>query len=328
MAYGNIDYRERNLSYSQITEWNSCAFRHNLSYNLGYRPKENAIPLLLGTFIHEALAALILQQDPRVAVEEVAQTSIDSIESPIVADLIQSTKEQGLEIADRTDDWMGISAGHWKTVNFSGHGPMVEHKFSMPIEGWKGYVGVVDWVAENRSTGKIWLIDWKTRGRMADPRSEEVNLQLMSYLYVLRYYGLEVDGAAIVQILSKLPVQPKVNKDGSMSRAAITSDWSTYEKALIEQGLEPDDYFDMRQKLSDKDFFEFVELYFSDVEITTAWDRIILPTAKQIRKAGPSIRSMSTFNCKYCAFKRPCLEDLRGYDALTTLNTEYNRRDS
>lgn len=314
-----------NLSYSQIQEWLHCRYRHNLTYREGWRSKSDAIPLHLGSFIHEALAAIILRNDPDYAVAGAVSDILDGLDSPIMADLMQATAEQALDIAKRTDEWMGISAGHWETVYYADE-PLVEYKMDCPIPGFDAYVGIADWVATHKDTGKTWLIDWKSRGRINDPRTEELNLQLMSYLWMLtREYGIDVDGSAIVQILTKLPAQPKLNKNGSMSRTNISTDWTTYKAALEEHGLDPADYLDMENKL-DMQFFDFVELYFSEQEIQHAWQDIILEAAGEIAYSGNRYRSMSPWNCRNCQFKQPCLADLRGHDAQGILEMHYDRR--
>ena len=320
-----INYSERNLSYSQLVDWMGCPYRHHLSYNLGYRPKTDSTPLLLGSFFHEAIAEIIRGRDPHPIIEACVEEEMEKIESGLFQDAIEIIGEQAIDLAIRADEFMGISAGEWETVYLEDD-PLIERKMLIPMKGWAGYVGIADWVARHRKTGLVWLLDWKTRGRLQDPKSEELNLQLMSYVHQLQELGVEVDRAGIVQVLSKLPVEPKRNKNGSMSRVKITTDWDTYEKALIKARLDPADYQDMRDKL-DARFFELVELYFSPDEINNAWHGIVRPTSEAIQSDVLHTRNMSTWNCKYCAFRDPCLADLRGYDAQSILSDNYERKE-
>lgn len=303
----------------------NCAHRHNLSYIQGYRPKTDSTPLVFGSLFHEAMNGIIKDGYGDWYVQAALDKMLEDGVSDIMASVITNTAEQALKVAERTDDWMGISAGKWKTVYHEGE-PLVELKMSIPIPGWEGYVGIADWVAEDQHTGKVYAIDWKTRGRIADPRSEDVNLQLMTYLHMLWSLGIKVDSGAIVQVLSKLPVQPKLNKNGQMSRSKVATDWSTYEEALIANDLDPDDYYEMRDKL-DAQFFDFVGLDFSLVEVSNAWNEIVLPAASSIINDENRIRNMSPWNCRNCGFKQPCLEGLRGHDAQGTLDMFFERRD-
>lgn len=323
MADGSTDFTGRNLSYSQIVEWMNCPHKHNLSYIQGYRPKSDGIPLMFGSFFHEGIAADIRGEGVRKSVEDAATKASEKLSSPLLIGVLEDTAEQAIEVVYRASEWMAIHSA-WETVSLNGE-PLIEVKMDVPIEGWQNYVGIGDWVARNRYNGKTYLIDWKTRGRLSDPRNEELNLQLMSYLAMFAQLGLTIDEAAIVQVLSKLPVRPKLNKDGTMSRAKIATDWMTYEEALIENGLDPDDYFTMREKL-DAQFFEFVELYFSPQEIKSAWDTIIYPSSQAIIQDETRMRHMSPWNCRNCAFKQPCLEDLRGYDPTDTLERHFERK--
>lgn len=325
MAPGDYDFTERNLSYSQLTEWMSCPHRHKLSYLEGYRPVSDGVPLLFGSFFHETIAGIILEGDGNASLAEAVIGALDGVDSEISRELIVSTADQAYQVALRADKWLGISEGNWRTIQLDGE-PLVEKKLDIPVPGWQAYVGIADWVAENLINGKTYLIDWKTRGRLNDPKKEELNLQLMSYTYMLQELGVSVDSAAIVQVLSQLPVVPKLNKNGTMSRQKIQSDWATYEEALIENDLDPAEYQDMRSKL-DTQFFDFVELYFSDGEVTNAWNEIVLPTADNIRNDIERVRYMSPWNCRNCPFKAPCLEGLRGYDPTDTLEYYFQRRD-
>lgn len=305
----------------------SCHFRHSLSYRGGWKPKEDGIPLQLGSMIHAGIAAEILHQSPEEAIQALVRENQEKALSEEWAEMIYLTGEQALDITNRAIDWLEIREGRWETIELEGQ-PLVELALEMPLWDLRAsYKGVIDWVARDTETGKIHLIDFKTRGRFNRPDAEETNLQLMSYMFMLTHYGVNVDTASIIQILTKLPSQPKLNKDGSMSRQKITTDWSTYRAALVDAGLDPADYEDMREKL-DGEFFDLIPLYFSHEEVFAAWHEIIRPAIRSILvESNMWLRSMSTWNCKYCAYREPCLASLRGHDMEGLLDMYFDRRE-
>ena len=74
------------------------------------------------------------------------------------------------------------------------------------------------------------------------------------------YVGLdEIDGV-YWQVKKAAPRLPSRNKDGKMSRRAMVTTWEVYKGALLEAGLDPADYEDMRDKLSDKESVNYWQM--------------------------------------------------------------------
>jgi len=65
----------------------------------------------------------------------------------------------------------------WETVMDPAGIPMIEYHFTIPLKGWGGFHGYIDWVGRHKPTGQIWLVDWKVRGSFQPYEAEEVNLQ-------------------------------------------------------------------------------------------------------------------------------------------------------
>lgn len=87
-----------------------------------------------------------------------------------------------------------------------------------------------DLIVREISTDRIWCVDHKTVRSMpaADWRIED--LQSTLYPWGLRTLGLDVYGFLFNYIRQKAPSVPHINKDGSISRARIDTDFYTLAK--------------------------------------------------------------------------------------------------
>jgi hypothetical protein len=158
-----------------------------------------------------------------------------------------------------------------------------------------------------------WLTDFKTRGQLQDDSSEETNLQHPVYQYVATANGVPISGSVTFQIINKAPAIPKMNKDRTMSRSVIATDWDTYEAALIRNGLNPKLYLDVKAKLN-KEFVRVTRCFRSEEEVSRVWHSIILPAAWEMANGVQPIRSMGHFTCMNCAVRPICMASLKNYD--------------
>lgn len=207
----------------------------------------------------------------------------------------------------------------------------IEFRVTVPVKKNKVYDhfhGTIDLVARERQSGMLWLIDHKVRGTLQPIEDEEVNIQMVAYQYaLLKTYGIKTVGSIAHQIFSELPAEPKVNKNGEISKAACKTDWATYRAAVVREGQNPDDYLEMAQKLQEVEFWRYSRAYRSEREITNVWQEIILNTASDMaRKVKRLPRSLSAWNCKGCQFRTLCLEELRGGDIEYLKATDFQVR--
>lgn len=317
------------VSYSQLAEWFSCRYKHNLSYRIGYRSKIDAPALQLGTLVHAGIAAHLNQETVFAQIELVTQNYIENLPVEIDTDEVWERSHTAYEIVMRLVEW--LEPYTWETLHIPNperpeNGlALIEQTLTVPLFGEHRFKFICDWAAQQNNIN--WLVDFKTRKYLSSDEHEETGLQYLSYVHGLRALGVAIQGVRIVQIRSDLPAQPSLNKDGSMSRRKISTDWATYKQALIDQGLDPADYSEMQDKL-DTQWFKMTELVFSDEEVDAAWNEIIVPAAREmIEHRGPYYRSMTPWNCRYCAYREVCLSELRGYDYEYLLNTNFERKE-
>ncbi len=324
------------LSFSQISTYLRCRQEWRYVYQENLVPRMDARPLSLGSAVHTGLAMALrgyhhgwmpVEDGVRKGVEAWREQELareDLFEEEVEA--VHQVAADAEQIAIRTLRKLPID--EWETVTDLSGTPMIEYYFTVPLKGWGGFHGYIDWVGRHKPTGQIWLVDWKVRGSFQPYEAEEVNLQNAAYQYaIFRILREPPVGTITFQISGKLPTKPKLNKDGTMSRALIKTDWETYKAALLEAGLSPDDYLDMADKLSTVEFFRPVKEYRTLDTVRRVWREVIEPTAREIRRSNKIVvRNLGHRTCNGCAYRQLCLAELGGEDAEYIRETHYRSR--
>ncbi len=329
------------ISYSRLAEWTTCRYRWKLRYIDKIAARMDARPPTLGDAIHRGMAAVMLEKDHALAIDEWGEEYLRENIIPVggaedvitagarelnfqIEELIDEVTSTAKGIVERTSKVFGPN--QWEPVEINGV-PAVEINLQSPIRGWGGYQGFLDLVAREKETGLIWVIDYKTRQQLQSETIEEVNLQMASYQYLALRHGVPTVGSLTFQILAKEPSIPKLNKDGTMSRQKIATDWTTYRQALVENGLDPADYAEMEEKLN-VEFWRESRAYRSVLEIKNTWREVIQRMAWDMRRRTPHYwRKMNIFNCRQCWAREYCLEELRGGDTDFLVEFMYKRTD-
>lgn len=334
------------VSQSLLRDWNKCQHYFGLVHVQNLTRRYPTRPLQTGTLIHAGMEGFLLAQfaNPKITrdkgraaiLDAVAIKQGDFLRQDYIAPFIDNEWKdeanklciEASEIAFRCAEWLGFFGKdcEWETVAFQKK-PLVEFEMleteSMVIDGQRveyDIGGKLDWVARNRKLKKNFLIDFKSRDQMQQPEYDHPQTQSPVYLWLLRKRGIEVHGTGTLQIRRAIPVAPKQNQTKPkgeklfpMSRAAIVTDWPTYEKALLDAGLDPKHYEDMRLRL--KPFFSISPEIRGDREVNTIMDAVhhaaeeILSTPRE-----KYYRERYPMNCRGCDMEEICTADLLGHD--------------
>jgi CRISPR/Cas system CMR-associated protein Cmr5 small subunit len=228
-------------------------------------------------------------------------------------------EERGIGVARRTVAMLELE--RWMTYWYKDE-PLVEQKLYYETEDFI-YTCIPDWVAEDLSEGGVWILDYKVRKQFQPPESEEVNVQFPAYQYVLARIGLQTTGSIMVQTKAVVPSIPKLNQNGSMSRAKIATTWDIYKAELIRNNLNPDDYqVDMESKLTTA-FDRLDRVHRNEFIVNGFWDQLVVPAAREMLKSPEPIRHMNHMNCNGCWAREFCLGELYGEDTDFLLQTNY-----
>lgn len=298
----------RRVSYSQINQYIRCPWLWHAEYQRGIKRLDTQ-PMTLGKAVHLGLAAAIAGTgDPhQVTVDYIALQPFNET----------SNLWQAPQIVERAISHLQLDSGKWEILYHPGTGlPLIEYPLEIRLIPRSPIMvqAVVDWVVRHKPSGAVWVVDHKVRKQFLSDIADESNLQAAMYQYMLAKAGIQTHGSMTFQIKAALPSVPKQNKDGSMSRTTIATDWSTYEKALLEAGLNPTDYWDMRQKIEmSSPFFQETRAYRSPLELENTWQEVVIPTVREMLRVGDTpARRITHLHCANCYVRQLCFEQLRG----------------
>lgn len=317
---------ENYLSYSQIADWLRCRQLWRYNWEQRLRPKIKARQPELGDAVHRMIATWLRIGDVDQGWTDwrnvfLARAGRDLFDEEL--ELVDALEIDAAHTALRAVKFIqetGLTTAIWNGI------PMIEQRVSFPLAGWKGFVGVFDWVAQDLSTGMEWLIDWKVRDSFQTQLAEDVSLQMGLYSAAAQLKGRLITGSRTLQIKAGAMKMPTLNQNGSMSRADIRTDWFTYRTALEASGLNPDEYEDMKAKLDAKVFQDWLMSYRSQTELWTLWNEIAIPVSREIlSKRRRIVRNMNFFNCVTCPAQELCLASVRGHDTEYIVAREFER---
>lgn len=308
---------EGTVSWSQIRTWTTCRQKWYWLYRVGIVPKRMRRAPSIGSCGHVALAAVTAGTDWEAAVdawlqEELAKPMFDEEveEYHKVADLVRGIIPR--YIAHYQDTFEPV---------------VVERRFDIPVSGVKTrLVGYWDAIVKDRD-GKLWLKENKMP-QHGFRTYEDLILdgQIGVYQWAARRSGFPVVGTIFDQLLAKLPAEPSVNKDGSLSRAKVYTDWETYKARLLERGLDPANYAEMEDKLSGFEFFKRDYIYRPPSEVKQftegmqqkVWE--LSATRKRIYRCD------SFINCSGCDYRELCIEQAKGRDVQDLIEMSFEPR--
>lgn len=312
--------KNRNVSWSEIAAWCSCRQRWFWAYQRLIVPKRVERAPSVGSCGHAALAAMLQGKDWRLAVELWLEREIkkrplfeeDIAERRAVADLI-----------------LGIMPRYQERYHDDLSPVVVESKFEIPIRGISTkLIGYWDAIVRS-SDGNLWLVENKfPQQRFRSEADLELDGQVGVYQYAAHRLGYPVIGTIYNQILARLPAEPKVNKDGSLSRARICTDWQTYQSFAVRQGLDPAHYSEMQEKLVDFEFFQRNHIYRPLIEIRL-FTRDMERRIWDMRGSKKHIyRSESFIICGHCPYRELCLESVKGGDTAYIIANQFEPKKS
>lgn len=301
-----------NIRYSQIAQFLKCQKSYEYGYVQELEPVRLQDKLFLGTAIHAGLEAYFKGEMILEAVNNVCDNALlkENLNEEDLAN-ISYIRDTAKSIVPRAIDFL---PGHeWEPIEVNGK-KAVEMKFQYNLPN-VNIVGTVDLVARHKPTNQVFIIDHKTRGSLKDEDAEQYNLQLAFYQYVLQKLGINVVGTAIFQIKSDPLATPRLNKDGSMSRAKIATTWEFYKSSLVANGLDPDDYeMEMRPKLEFNEFFRLNKVFRSEKTVNNIWDKVIMPTIDNILNSKKFIPNMTPMTCNFCSYSPLCNAEIDDSD--------------
>ena len=304
---------------SHIKTWRRCKRQYYYSYILKIEKRRRSYPLMRGTVVHDMIERHANGEDPWPALEEmrVKYTALWDEEREYYGD----------PIAEITS----IMKGYFRWYKEDPLVPVhllptmtrfAEFEFEVDLTPSIVMKGKIDMVAHDRMR-RNWLVDHKTHKVLPTGDLKYSDIQSAIYVWAARAVNpkIALEGVAWNYLRWKAPTVPLMltgkKSKGTMSRRAADTTWSVYRRALLDNGLSPKDYADMKKKLLGKEADFFVRQYLPVNE--TILDNLLeesITTAREMkRKAGVDKTRTIDKHCQWCDFYTLCQAELKGLDA-------------
>lgn len=313
------------IRYSEISTFLKCRKKHSIQWVREIEPRNTNDRFLVGTWGHAALKAMFLKQDAFEMVDKEVQDYREGKQylPPIVEHMEMA--RVALVAAEKAYDALILE---YEPV-------MVEETLFYDYSSTVQLTGTPDLVAKQRSTDAIWLFDHKFRSTFRPASSEDFNLQMFFYTKLLQLTkGLDVVGSRQLQIKPLEPKEPKITKDGKISRQNITTDWESFRHAVLANGEDPDSYLDMKSKLEDHKFLDWdtCAALRSLEEINEVWTNEILPAVGSIIQAHRhpgTVHPARCFDfgaCNFCEVNSLCVAEMKNEDISVMMKSSYKQK--
>lgn len=289
------------LSNSRAYVFNKCPFSYALKYVLKVYPLAKTVHIdswerfSRGILIHGGLEAAFLGQDiaqgVRAALRDENELSED--QKFLLPTLLSEAEQIAMDVAE----W--LPASDFEPVVVGGS-PAVELEIRADLPTWDGgYVGYVDLVARHKPSGRVFVIDWKSKAAFQQESGLKWARQFRLYAHVLAKMGVKTDGALMVEIKSTTPKRAprKIREDSG-------------------------DFDSVRESVDGR--FRASPEFFSAAHLENTWKSFVAESRvigdvtldKCYQNEGP-------FTCGQCEYEPICAAKLRNYDVRDVLTEGY-----
>lgn len=318
-----------NISNSKVKKWRRCPMSWKYRYVDLLVKRKSSLPLTRGSWIHECLESLYKHGDWTIGYKKYKQEVWDKLfeeEKIEFGELDKDIKTIMERYIKYYEDWH-------KDIEVIG----VEVPFQVRVPNLPiNLTGKIDLIY--RDSMGIWALDHKTMKTMPSEEFRMNDTQLTLYYYILnrlssklKFNKNDIVGVSYNYIRSKVPTVPSLLKNGELSkRKNIDTDYDTYYKAIIDNGLNPDDYMDMLNYLKNNinSFFIRVNLPKSHTLISEILKDFIY-SGCHMKQAldNPNYRYVRniTKDCSWdCAYYNLCYTELNGGDISNIVKLDYD----
>lgn len=186
------------VSFSEISTWMECTWRHRLAYVEGIRPEWVDTPYnVMGSAVHEGAEHYIQTReiDPEIAVKYLDEHWTEEVER---ARFWNGNEERKNELQPK-EWWLETARSILSELpkfmddNFPGWEPVAtELRLNESIDKqdvkFKGFIDAIITCPDKKGKKKHWIIDWKTAGwGWAQQKKSDFRVQLQLRLYKMFY---------------------------------------------------------------------------------------------------------------------------------------------
>lgn len=238
------------VSVTELGLWRRCRRQWDLtSYNRRKLHRRDSVPsqFAIGTAIHLAFAAHAHGLNPISVVDEWLQTRNN------VGPNVEEQSELIISLIEHYYSYWGYENPlapqglRYLAAEVPLKAP-IAHTFP------NGHlVGTIDGIAQ-ADDGRIWIIEHKTYAQRPNRLTLDTNEQMTAYMWLFeQVFGFLPAGVLYDGIAKKLPTEPQLLKNGTLSKAWIDTTEACYRLALHNHQLSIEDYADFLTRLSERD---------------------------------------------------------------------------
>lgn len=216
---------------------------------------------------------------------------------------------------------------HWKKIDEDVKTLATELTFVVRTPEGNDYEGIIDRIYEDSSG--VWIEDHKFVKAVPEEAVRYLDAQTNMYFYAATKLGYNPVGVVFDYVRTKPPTQPKILKNGTVSRAACDTDLETYISVLKSAGQNPSDYMDIIAGLSKNAYYKrfkvprpmtLADNVMKDFDDTC---KVLTLLADSIDGFAPYPRCVTrdcTWDCEFCNL---CFAELTGSNVEAIRQYEY-----
>lgn len=304
------------VSYSRVSSYLSCPYRHYLSYEEKLRLNRAKRPLLFGSDFHGLLEVRHSKKKFKEKFQEITE-KYESLTPDIQVEMGENYLKDLKEIFM---DYKKVYKKEEKPI-------IAEHEFLLPILKYKGeevlFHGFVDEIYEGGILG-----EHKTFSRMPDMGVLAMNPQVCLYSKAWELEkGEKLQRVQWDYIKSTPAVQPiwleKSNRFSTAKSQSITP--FSWERACKERGIEDEEMINQGQayihNLDNFFFRQHMELL--PVMVDTVWDDFIYTVKDLVKRSSTNKTKNITRDCSWCDYRPICFGEFTGADVEYIKEKEY-----
>lgn len=311
------------VSQSSLRAWRKCRKMFAYRYVEMLSPKGFIRPLEMGTAIHKAIEYNIAGKTLEAAMAKSKENRAKVFSSDVDAYDQMMVDTENIMTA-----YAKFHADEPITYFKIGH-RSAEFEFKHDIGGGVILEGVIDCIPETED-GRRWVGEHKSHKVFPGDDVRQADLQSMLYAdAAIKAFGIKrVVGVMWDYIRSKSPEEPKLLKNGTLSKARIDTLPVMYERAIERHQLDRADYVDVLGELDDKlkTWFRRVFVPLNRNAVSELMEETRVTGREMMRKAGVDTTRNLSRDCSYCSYERLCKAELFGMDADFIREREFIRK--
>lgn len=177
------------VSYSEMSAWMQCSFRHKLKYVNGINLDPGGVEMIIGTIFHECVEIRVQNASPiRRVLIELAKEKLEEVkdEEKKKAFDIEKCVDRAIEMSNEAVPWLDSQFPGWKLVKAEEdlYEKIVIDDVKHDDVSFKGFIDLIIEVPGKNNKTITWIIDWKTAARPWDRKKlmdPKVTYQLSLY---------------------------------------------------------------------------------------------------------------------------------------------------